>query len=47
MTIRRMDQVGVVVDDNASVKSRSQDSYRLCYVRGRESINVALAEQFG
>ena len=37
MTLKRMDNVGVVVDD----------LYRLCYVRGPEGILVALAEKIG
>ena len=49
MTIKRMDHVGVVVDDleAAIAFAQCQDSYRLCYVRGPEGIIVALAEQLG
>jgi hypothetical protein len=52
MTIHRMDQVGVVVDDLEAATAffvelgmQYEDSYRLCYVRGPEGIIVALADQ--
>jgi hypothetical protein len=56
MTVRRMDNVGIVVEDVfARLRAHGaelvgelaqyEDSYRLCYVRGPEGIIVALAEQ--
>jgi hypothetical protein len=41
MTIKRMDNVGIVVGE----LEQYEDGYRLCYVRGPEGIIVALAEQ--
>jgi hypothetical protein len=43
MTIQRMDNVSVVVDDLEAATA----FYRLCYVRGPEGIIVGLAEQLG
>ena len=56
MTIQRMDNVGIVIDDVvAGLRARGtelvgevaryEDGYRLCYVRGPEGITVALAER--
>ncbi|XVQ81767.1 hypothetical protein ACQP2K_23160 [Microbispora siamensis] len=55
MTIQRMDNVGIVVDDlEAAIAffaelvgevAQYKDAYRLCYIRGPEGIVVALAEQ--
>jgi hypothetical protein len=56
MTIQRMDNVLIVVDDlEARLRAHGaelvgevaqyEDVYRLCYVRGPEGIIVGLAEQ--
>jgi len=59
MTIQRVENVGIVVDDlDAAVAGlqargapwrveRYEDSYRLCHVRGPEGIIVMLAERLG
>ncbi len=39
MTLKRMDNVGIVVED--------EDSYRLCYIGGPEGLLIALAEELG
>lgn len=41
MTLKRMDNVGIVVDEVV----RYEDAYRLCSVRGPEGILVGLAEE--
>ena len=45
MAIRRMDHVGIVVDDLAAAIAFFVELGRLCYVRGPEGIIVALAER--
>ncbi|HKO86193.1 MAG TPA: hypothetical protein VJ140_16905 [Actinomycetota bacterium] len=47
MTIQRLENVGIVVDDLAAATQFFVDTYRLCYVRGPEGIIVMLAEQIG
>jgi hypothetical protein len=47
MTIQRLENVGIVVDDLAAATKFLVDTYRLCYVRGPEGIIVMLAEQIG
>jgi hypothetical protein len=48
MTLKRMDNVLIVVDDLEATKAFFiEDTYRLAYLRGPEGIIVALAEQFG
>ena len=48
MTLRRMDNVGVDVDDlAAAVAFFRAENNRLCYVRGPEGIIVALAHEIG
>jgi len=59
MTIQRVDNVGIVVDDLEDTLARLrphgaelvgkvtryEDSYLLCYLRGRGGIILALAEE--
>jgi hypothetical protein len=44
MTIQRMDNVGIVVDD---LDAQYESIFRLCYLRGPVGIIVALAERIG
>jgi hypothetical protein len=44
MTIHRMDHVGIVVEDLATV-ARYEDSYRYCYVRGPDGVLIGLVEE--
>ena len=55
MTIQRMDNVLIVVDDLEAAKAffaelvgeiaQYEDIYRLCFLRGPEGIIIGLAEQ--
>ena len=47
MTLRRMDNVGIVVAELVGELVQFEDHYRLCYVRGPEGILIGLAEQIG
>jgi hypothetical protein len=41
MALKRMDNVGIVVEDlDAAI-----DAYRLCYIRGPERIAIGLAQE--
>ncbi|HET8802243.1 MAG TPA: hypothetical protein VFN01_13805 [Marinobacter sp.] len=42
MTVKRMDNVGIVVE-----VVRYEDTYRLCYIRGPEGILIGLAQELG
>jgi hypothetical protein len=44
MTVKRMDNVGIVVEDEVV---RFQDRYRLCYIRGPEGVLIGLAQELG
>jgi hypothetical protein len=46
MTVQRMDNVLIVVDDLEAVTSY-EDTNRLAYVRGPEGIIVGLSQQIG
>ena len=45
MTIQRLENVGIAVDDLAAATAFSP--HRLCYVHGPEAIIIMLAQQMG